>query len=303
MHSRPGWTRGPAGNDRPRQDRRRRRALTGRHHRRALTRAAAEAQIPAWTEREYGHLTDETLADELARARQRLDAAVAGRAAAVEEARLLAEAAAAGRGPAVTRLEQEIAELDRTAEELARHSALEATWQTAIQSAQAAAAAASLAEHDRDQLNTRARRRRAEIDTRITELHQNKRDLSEAATTAADLAKALTRVPHDRAERERLAERIATADTRHQQLRQKAEAKDIESARNATLRAAAHQTRALSTDWTPRFKPAPDSVRQRRQQEGRARDAEVASSPRLRPRRSVTYIDPSPPAPSVQPSL
>ena len=35
----------------------------------ALTRAAADAQIPAWTEREYGHLTDETLADELARAR------------------------------------------------------------------------------------------------------------------------------------------------------------------------------------------------------------------------------------------
>ena len=92
----------------------------------ALTRAAAEAQIPAWTEREYGHLTDETLADELTRARQRLDAAVAGRAAAAEEARLLAEAAAAGRGPAVTRLEQEMAELHRTAEELARHSALEA---------------------------------------------------------------------------------------------------------------------------------------------------------------------------------
>ena len=107
----------------------------------ALTRAAAEAQIPAWTEREYGDLTDETLADELTRARQRLDAAVAGRAAAAEEARLVAEAAAAGRGPAVTRLDHELAELDRTAEELSRHSALEVTWRSAIQTAQAAAAA------------------------------------------------------------------------------------------------------------------------------------------------------------------
>jgi hypothetical protein len=72
----------------------------------ALTRAAAEAQIPAWADREYGHLTDEALADEVARARQRLDAAVAGRGAAAEEARLFAEAAAAGGGPAVTRLER-----------------------------------------------------------------------------------------------------------------------------------------------------------------------------------------------------
>ena len=55
----------------------------------ALDRAAAEAKIPAWTEREYGHFTDETLAAELAHARAQLDAAVTDRAALAEEARAL----------------------------------------------------------------------------------------------------------------------------------------------------------------------------------------------------------------------
>ena len=145
----------------------------------ALTRAAADAQIPAWTEREYGHFTDETLADELAHARARLEAAVAEQAAAAKDATRLAEEAAAGRGPAVTRLEQELAELHRTAQELARHSALEADWRTAIQTAQAAAAAAAIAEHERNQLRTRARRRRAELDARITELHQQEAEAHE----------------------------------------------------------------------------------------------------------------------------
>ncbi|HEY5152053.1 MAG TPA: toprim domain-containing protein, partial [Mycobacterium sp.] len=269
----------------------------------ALTRAAAEAQIPAWTDREYGHLTDGTLADELTRARQRLEAAVAGRAAAAEEANLLAEAAAAGRGPAVTRLEQETAELHRSADELARHSALEATWRSAIQTAQAAAAAASLAEHDRDQLSTRARQRRTEIDTRITELHQQQTEALKAATTAADLAKALTRVPHDRAERERLAERIATADTRHQQLRQKAEAKDIESARKAALKAAADPDRGVVDRLDAEIQTRAGISPQRRQQESLARDAEVAVAASPTAQIEQLHIDPSPPAPSVQQSL
>jgi len=178
----------------------------------ALTRAAAEAQIPAWADREYGHPTDEALADEVARARQRLDAAVAGRGAAAEEARLFAEAAAPGRRPAVTRLEQEMAELHRTAEELARHGALEADWRTTIEATLAAASEAALAERERDQLSTRARRRRTELDTRITELRQQEAEALDAAAAAADLAKALTRVPRDQIERERVAEQITTAD-------------------------------------------------------------------------------------------
>jgi hypothetical protein len=85
-------------------------------------------------------------------------------AAAAEEARLLAEAATASRAPAVTRLDQELAELHRTAEELARHGALEADWRTATRTASAAAAAVALAKQERDQLGNRARRRRARTD-------------------------------------------------------------------------------------------------------------------------------------------
>jgi hypothetical protein len=85
-------------------------------------------------------------------------------AAAAEDARLLAEAAIASRGPAVTRLDQELAELHRTAEELARHGALEADWRTATRTASAAAAAVALAKQERDQLGNRARRRRARTD-------------------------------------------------------------------------------------------------------------------------------------------
>ncbi|HEY5150771.1 MAG TPA: toprim domain-containing protein, partial [Mycobacterium sp.] len=205
----------------------------------ALSRAAAEAQIPVWTEREYGHFTDETLAGELADARARLDAAVTEQAAAAQDATRLAEEATAGRGPAVTRLEIELAELHLAAQELARHRALKANWHTAIQTAQAAAAAAAIAEHERNQLRKGAHRRRAELDARIVELHRKEADAHKAAAAAAEVASTLDRVPKDPAERQRVAERISSADVLHLRQREAALTTDIESAGRFTLRVAA----------------------------------------------------------------
>ncbi len=281
----------------------------------ALTRAAADARIPAWTEREYGHLTDETLTDELARARQRLDAAVAGQAAAAAEAKLLAEAAAAGCGPAVTRLDHEMAELHRTAEELARHSSLEADWRTAIQTAQAAAAAAAIAEHERNQLRARAHRRRAELDTRITELHRQKAEALQVAAAAAEVASTLNRVPKDQGERERIAERISTADALRLRQRGAALTKDIESAERITLRATADPDRSALDRLDAELRTRTELSPPRKRQEAIERDAQSvapAHSPEIARLPGVEYqitnaqpgsIDPPVASPSVQPGI
>jgi SWI/SNF-related matrix-associated actin-dependent regulator 1 of chromatin subfamily A len=243
----------------------------------ALTRAAADAQIPAWTEREYGHFTDETLAGELAHARARLDAATAEQTAKVEEAARLAEEAAAGQGPAVTRLEQELAELHRTAQELARHRALEADWRTAIQAAQAAAAAAAIAEHERNQLRGRARGRRAELDARITQLHRKEAEAHKVAAAAAEVASTLDRVPKDPAERQRVAERIRGADVLHARQREVALTTDIESAERIRLRVAAGPDRSAVDRLEAELRARSELSPHRQRQETLERDAQLAA--------------------------
>ncbi|HET9648840.1 MAG TPA: hypothetical protein VFP34_11470, partial [Microlunatus sp.] len=276
----------------------------------ALAGAAAEAQIPPWTDREYGRLTDQDLAGALAEARAQLEAATADHAAAARQA----EVAAAGRGPAAARLDRELAELRRVAEELSRHSALQADWQSATRTAAAAAAAAALAAHDRDQLGTPARRRRAELDARITELHQQEADALAAAAAAADLASALERVPKDQIERIRIAERIATAEARHHQRREQAVADDIESARKIAQRAEAVPERGVVDRLDAEIQTRARLSPHRRQQEHLGREAEVTAAaspaerigvpqPEYQPQLvEPTQIVPSPP-PSVQQSL
>ena len=281
----------------------------------ALTRAAADAQIPAWTEREYGHFTDETLAGELAHARARLDAAAAEQAATAQDATRLAEEAAAGRGPAVTRLEQELAELHRTAQELARHRALEADWRTAIQTAQAAAAAAAIAEHERNQLRARAHRRRAELDARITELHRQEAEAHKAAAAAAEVASTLDRVPKDPAERQRVAERISGADGLHLRQREAALTKDIESAERITLRVAAGPDRSAVDRLEAELRARTELSPHRQRQETLERDAQLAApahSHEIGRSPGVEYqitnaqpvpVDPPLASPSIQPGI
>jgi hypothetical protein len=277
----------------------------------ALARAAADAQIPPWTDREYGRLTDEDFAAAFAQARTQLDAATPDHAAAAQ----LAEAAAAGRGPAAARLDRELAELRRVAEELDRHSALQADWQNATKTAAAAAAAAALATHDRDQLGTPAHRRRTELDARIIELHQQEAEALAAAAAAADLARALVRVPKDQIERHRIAERIAAAEAQDHQRREKAVADDIESARKVAQRAAAIPERRVVDRLDAEIQTRAGLSPQRSQQEHLAReaDAAAAASPTARigvpqseyqpPPIEQTPIVPSPSPPSVQQSL
>jgi DNA primase catalytic core len=280
----------------------------------ALTRAAAEAQIPSWTEREYGHFADETLAGELAHARQRLDAVVAEQAAAAQDAARLAEEAAAGRGPAVTRLEQELTELHRTAQELARHSSLEADWRTAIQTAQAAAAAAAVAEHERNQLRGRAHRRRAELDAQITELHRQEAEAHEAAAAAAEVASTLDRVPKDPAERQRMAERIRSADVLHLRQREAALTKDIETAERITLRVAAGPDRSAMGRLEAELRARTALSPHRQRQETLERDAQLATpahSHEIGRSPGVEYqiatqpvpVDPPLASPSIQPGI
>jgi DNA primase catalytic core len=281
----------------------------------ALSRAVADAQIPAWTEREYGHFTDETLTGELAHARQRLDAAAAEQRAAARDAARLAEEAAAGQGPAVTRLEQELAELHRTAQELARHRALEADWRTAIQTAQAAAAAAAVAEHERNQLRGRARGRRAELDARIAELHRQEAEAHEAAAAAAEVASTLDRVPKDPAERQRVAERISGADVLHLRQREAALTKDIESAERITLRVAAAPDRSAVDRLEAELRARTELSPHRHRQETLERDAQLAApahSHEIGRAPGVEYqitnsqpasVDPPLPSPSIQPGI
>jgi hypothetical protein len=239
----------------------------------ALSRAASDAQIPTWTEREYGHLTDETLAGELEHAREQLDAAIAEQTAATQEAALLAEAVAAGRGPAVTRLEQELAELDRTAVELARHSAIETDWRNAAQAAQSAAVEAAKTEIDRDRHSTRGHRRRAALDSRISELRQQEAGANATAAAAADLARTLKRVPRDRVERARIAKRIAQMDANRNQLLAAAKAEDIEFVHHQAMQEGVHPARRHVDQLDLESRTRSQFSAQRRTREGVERDA------------------------------
>ena len=143
-----------------------------------------------------------------------------------------------------------------------------------------AAIGAALAEHERDQLGTRSRRRRAELDTRILELRQQEAEAQSAADAVADEAKALVRVPKDQAERAQLAERIATAETRHNELRQTAAAKDQEAARRGALGAAATPDRSMIERLYGELRARGKLSSQRRLQESLERGSEVPSGAR-----------------------
>lgn len=191
-----------------------------------------------WDQRPHGALTDPQLHQLIAREQQQIERLAAERDAAQQRAEQLDGEVAAGRGPAVREVEDNLARLRELTAAVQQARELDAQWHAADQRLGQAAEQRGQLEYERDTLGRLARGRRADLEARIDQLHTAEQQAQRQARELAQRLAALQQTigPPEQYRHLEIRARAAEADYPH--ARRAAEQRDLEAAAGAHRHAA-----------------------------------------------------------------